>query len=106
MFKTRGGVKGRLNNVKKTALLVEDGFPKSSAEEEEKPETVLAWWPLPELLPKNGQNLDFLLLDALKYPWYVLDPTEPLIIDEPKIYGFSLSLDSNSTNGVIRALEV
>ena len=31
MFKTRGGwVKGRLNNVKKTALLVEDGFPNGS----------------------------------------------------------------------------
>ena len=29
MFKTRGGegVRGRLNNVKKTALLVLDGFP-------------------------------------------------------------------------------
>ena len=28
MFKTRGGgVKGRLNNVKKNALLVFDGFP-------------------------------------------------------------------------------
>ena len=29
MFKTRegGGVKGRLNNVKKTALLARDGFP-------------------------------------------------------------------------------
>ena len=27
MFKTRGGVKGRLNNVKKTALLVKGGFP-------------------------------------------------------------------------------
>ena len=27
MFKT-GGVKGRLNKVKKTALLVFDGFPK------------------------------------------------------------------------------
>ena len=29
MFKTRGGgVKGHLNNVKKTALLVKGGFPK------------------------------------------------------------------------------
>ena len=30
MFKTRGragGIKGRLNNVKKTALLANDGFP-------------------------------------------------------------------------------
>ena len=28
MFKTReGGVKGRLNNVKKTALFANDGFP-------------------------------------------------------------------------------
>ena len=27
MFKTRGGVKGHLNNVKKTALLVFKGFP-------------------------------------------------------------------------------
>ena len=30
MFKTRGGVKGRLNNVKKPALLANVGFPYSS----------------------------------------------------------------------------
>ena len=27
MFKTRGGVKGHLNNIKKNALLDEEGFP-------------------------------------------------------------------------------
>ena len=33
MFKTRGGeVKGRLNNVKKTAQLTNDGFPALNAE--------------------------------------------------------------------------
>ena len=30
MFKTRGGGKGRLNNVKKTALFSNVGFPKLS----------------------------------------------------------------------------
>ena len=34
MFKRKGGVKGLLNNVKKTALFLHDGFPKNG---EEKP---------------------------------------------------------------------